>query len=62
MKKSFTSIGGISFAFMLTVASTSFQAQIRSSSDTISKNNTLEASGLSLKTWGENKNDNFTEC
>lgn len=43
MKKSYTSIGGISTAFMLTVASTSFQAQVRKSSDTISKNNTVEA-------------------
>lgn len=43
MKKSYTSIGSISIAFMLTVAGSSFQAQVWGSTDTISRKNTTEA-------------------
>lgn len=43
MKKSYTSIGSIAFVFMLTVAGVSFQAQVQSNSDTISRKNTQEA-------------------
>ena len=49
MKKSYTSIGSIFFALMLTVASSSFQAQIRGKSDTISRKNTTEATILRKK-------------
>lgn len=49
MKKSYTSIGGISIAFMLTVAGSSFQAQVRGSTDTISRRNTQEAAVLRKK-------------
>lgn len=49
MKKSYTSIGGISIAFMLTVAGSSFQAQVRGSTDTISRRNTPEAAVLRKK-------------
>jgi len=50
MKKSYTSIGSISIAFMLTVAGSSFQAQVRGSTDTLSRKNTSEAAVLRKKT------------
>ncbi|SHF39275.1 SusC/RagA family TonB-linked outer membrane protein [Chryseobacterium sp. OV279] len=50
MKKSYISIGSIACAFMLTAASTSFQAQERRSSDTIiQRNNASEVSVLKKK-------------
>ncbi|WP_292008912.1 SusC/RagA family TonB-linked outer membrane protein [Chryseobacterium sp.] len=50
MKKSYTSIGGISCVLMLTVAGASFHAQVQSNSDTISRKNTPEATVLRKKT------------
>ncbi|WP_343643439.1 SusC/RagA family TonB-linked outer membrane protein [Chryseobacterium sp.] len=49
MKKSYTSIGGISLTLMLTVAGADLQAQVRGSTDTISRKNTPEAAVLRKK-------------
>ena len=49
MKKSYTSIRGISCVLMLTVAGTSFHAQVRGSTDTISQKSIPEASVLRKK-------------
>lgn len=49
MKKSYTSIGGISFTLMLMVAGTSFQAQVQRGSDTISRKSSTEAAVLRKK-------------
>jgi TonB-linked SusC/RagA family outer membrane protein len=49
MKKSYTSIGGISCVLMLTVAGSSFPAQVQNNSDMISRKNTSEASILRTK-------------
>lgn len=49
MKKSYISIGGISCVLMLTVAGSSFPAQVQNNSDMISRKNTSEASILRTK-------------
>ncbi|WP_449400685.1 TonB-dependent receptor plug domain-containing protein [Chryseobacterium wanjuense] len=49
MKKSYTSIGGISCVLMLTVAGSSLQAQVRGSTDTISRKIPTESSVLRKK-------------